>query len=175
MRTNDGRQIFKGLNVNEHEASLEHRLSLVIQGATGEIAEFALSQAQGLLRNGGGSEWCDNWAAEDGSCCTIPLGPHPGWMHFDERSSAWWSQSKIFPFGNLTAADEARIERERAVVVELNSLEEAVAEARMWARHGYEIAQRSCTWSDFGAAPNWLTEGWSFSTFSPSSKTGVTP
>ncbi|MDX3183546.1 hypothetical protein PV334_20070 [Streptomyces sp. ME02-7008A-1] len=33
-------------------------------------------------------------------------------------------------------------------------------EARMWARHGYELGQRSCTWSDHGVAPAWLTEGW---------------
>jgi hypothetical protein len=32
-------------------------------------------------------------------------------------------------------------------------------EARGWARHGYEIGQRSCTWSDQGVAPKWLT-GW---------------
>lgn len=33
-------------------------------------------------------------------------------------------------------------------------------EARSWARHGYEIAQRSGTWSDTGVAPAWLTDGW---------------
>lgn len=32
-------------------------------------------------------------------------------------------------------------------------------EARSWARHGYEIGQRSATWSDHGVAPTWLTEG----------------
>ncbi|MFM9616875.1 hypothetical protein ACKI14_02795 [Streptomyces turgidiscabies] len=37
---------------------------------------------------------------------------------------------------------------------------EALAEARMWARHGYEIGQRHCSWSDHGVAPAWLTEGW---------------
>lgn len=34
------------------------------------------------------------------------------------------------------------------------------AEARNWARHGYEIGQRHCGWSDHGVAPAWLTEGW---------------
>lgn len=34
------------------------------------------------------------------------------------------------------------------------------AEARQWARHGYEIGQRHCGWSDHGVAPAWLTEGW---------------
>lgn len=33
-------------------------------------------------------------------------------------------------------------------------------EARMWARHGYEIGQRHCSWTDHGVAPGWLTEGW---------------
>jgi hypothetical protein len=33
-------------------------------------------------------------------------------------------------------------------------------EARMWARHGYEIGQRHCGWTDAGVAPAWLTEGW---------------
>jgi hypothetical protein len=33
-------------------------------------------------------------------------------------------------------------------------------EARMWARHGYEIGQRHCGWGDHGVAPAWLTEGW---------------
>lgn len=35
-----------------------------------------------------------------------------------------------------------------------------LAEARMWARHGYEIGQRHCGWADHGVAPVWLTEGW---------------
>ena len=33
-------------------------------------------------------------------------------------------------------------------------------EARQWARHGYEIGQKHCGWSDHGVAPDWLTEGW---------------
>lgn len=37
---------------------------------------------------------------------------------------------------------------------------EALAEARMWARHGYEVGQKHCSWSDHGVAPEWLTEGW---------------
>ena len=35
----------------------------------------------------------------------------------------------------------------------------ALEEARSWARHGYEIAQRTASWSDHGVAPKWLTEG----------------
>lgn len=34
------------------------------------------------------------------------------------------------------------------------------ADARMWARHGYEIGQKHCGWVDHGVAPDWLTEGW---------------
>lgn len=34
-----------------------------------------------------------------------------------------------------------------------------IDEARRWARHGYEIGQRSCTWTDDHDAPLWLTEG----------------
>lgn len=33
-------------------------------------------------------------------------------------------------------------------------------EARSWARHGYEIGQKHCSWTDHGVAPAWLTEGW---------------
>ncbi|MGW2550723.1 hypothetical protein [Streptomyces sp. NPDC001635] len=33
-------------------------------------------------------------------------------------------------------------------------------EARTWARHGYEIGQKHCGWSDHGVAPAWLTDGW---------------
>jgi hypothetical protein len=33
-------------------------------------------------------------------------------------------------------------------------------EARNWARHGYEIGQKHCGWTDHGVAPTWLTEGW---------------
>ena len=49
-----------------------------------------------------------------------------------------------------TAIDTAQhpIDRLRAVL----------EEARMWARHGYEIGQRSCTWSDHGVALKWLTD-----------------
>lgn len=38
--------------------------------------------------------------------------------------------------------------------------DDALAEARSWARHGYEIGQRHCGWSDHGVAPAWLTDGW---------------
>lgn len=33
-----------------------------------------------------------------------------------------------------------------------------LAEARMWARHGYELGQRFGYWTDPGTAPEWLTE-----------------
>jgi hypothetical protein len=43
---------------------------------------------------------------------------------------------------------------------EIKRLTEERDEARLWARHGYEIGQRHCGWSDHGVAPDWLTEGW---------------
>lgn len=48
-----------------------------------------------------------------------------------------------------------------AELAEVKQLTEARDEARLWARHGYEIGQRHCSWSDHGVAPAWLTEGWS--------------
>ena len=40
-----------------------------------------------------------------------------------------------------------------------SALSDKLGEARMWARHGYEIGQRHCSWTDHGVAPAWLTEG----------------
>ena len=42
----------------------------------------------------------------------------------------------------------------------IRKLEAELDEARQWARHGYEIGQKHCGWSDHGVAPDWLTEGW---------------
>jgi hypothetical protein len=42
---------------------------------------------------------------------------------------------------------------------ECECLRRLVIDARSWARHGYEIGQRSCTWSDQGVAPDWLKSG----------------
>lgn len=39
-------------------------------------------------------------------------------------------------------------------------LRNELKDARMWARHGYEIGQKHCGWTDHGVAPDWLTEGW---------------
>lgn len=39
-------------------------------------------------------------------------------------------------------------------------LRDELSEARQWARHGYEIGQKHCGWTDHGVAPDWLTEGW---------------
>lgn len=44
--------------------------------------------------------------------------------------------------------------------VQLEDIKAERDEARQWARHGYEIGQRHCSWSDHGVAPAWLTEGW---------------
>lgn len=55
----------------------------------------------------------------------------------------------------------------RNIEQELKAASEAIKrltadreEARQWARHGYEIGQRHCSWTDHGVAPGWLTEGW---------------
>jgi hypothetical protein len=42
----------------------------------------------------------------------------------------------------------------------IRQLETELDEARQWARHGYEIGQRHCGWTDHGVAPDWLTQGW---------------
>lgn len=47
----------------------------------------------------------------------------------------------------------------KALAEQNENLRDLLDEARSWARHGYEIGQRSCTWTDHGVAPKWLTEG----------------
>lgn len=47
-----------------------------------------------------------------------------------------------------------------ADLAEAKRLMEERDEARSWARHGYEIGQKHCGWTDHGVAPDWLTEGW---------------
>jgi hypothetical protein len=46
------------------------------------------------------------------------------------------------------------------VRLRLEQAEQERDEARQWARHGYEIGQKHCGWTDHGVAPDWLTEGW---------------
>lgn len=66
--------------------------------------------------------------------------------------------------GQLHSAALGAIRGKHANIHELiERAEQAEAErddARNWARHGYEIGQRHCGWSDHGVAPAWLTEGW---------------
>lgn len=66
--------------------------------------------------------------------------------------------------GQLHSAALSAIRGKHANIRELiEHIEQAEAErdeARQWARHGYEIGQRHCGWSDHGVAPAWLTEGW---------------
>ncbi|WP_435279355.1 hypothetical protein [Streptomyces sp. 1222.5] len=42
----------------------------------------------------------------------------------------------------------------------IERLKTDLEEARGWARHGYEIGQRHCGWTDHGTAPKWLTSDW---------------
>jgi len=48
----------------------------------------------------------------------------------------------------------------RELIERAEQAEAARDEARQWARHGYEIGQKHCGWTDYGVAPDWLTEGW---------------
>jgi hypothetical protein len=60
----------------------------------------------------------------------------------------------------IAQADPAPRIVDFADLTEAKQLTAARDEARQWARHGYEIGQRHCGWSDHGVAPDWLTEGW---------------
>jgi hypothetical protein len=70
--------------------------------------------------------------------------------------------------GKLEAASgDSRTERAdqaeaklKALLDEAAALQTQLDEARSWARHGYEIGQKHCGWTDHGVAPDWLTEGW---------------
>jgi hypothetical protein len=73
------------------------------------------------------------------------------------------------PHASLREAEECEKRRQD----EGASLEEKLAEARMWARHGYEIGQEHCCWTDYGTAPAWLTEGWPVSRFATCENTAV--
>lgn len=57
-------------------------------------------------------------------------------------------------------ADEEVRRTADAASAKLRHLGELLEEARHWARHGYEIGQKHCGWTDHGVAPDWLTEGW---------------
>lgn len=78
-------------------ATLEHELALAIQGATREHYDFAMNEAHALLELSGNEPTC--WADDGQFPCSLRLGPHPGWMHFDEKSKTWWKQSQSFPYG----------------------------------------------------------------------------
>jgi hypothetical protein len=61
------------------------------------------------------------------------------------RAEALHAESRAELTRSENARDELRKQRD---------------EARMWARHGYEIGQKHCGWTDHGVAPGWLTDGW---------------
>ncbi|WP_218108699.1 hypothetical protein [Streptomyces sp. EN16] len=71
------------------------------------------------------------------------LGLAPGQLHSAALSAIRGKHANIHEL--IGRAEHAEIERD---------------EARLWARHGYEIGQKHCGWSDHGVAPAWLTEGW---------------
>lgn len=64
---------------------------------------------------------------------------------------------------NALALDQAATRNGELYAATENQRDDArdkLTEARSWARHGYEIGQRHCGWTDHGVAPRWLTEGW---------------
>jgi hypothetical protein len=94
--------------------------------------------------------------------CTEPAGhyrrdrdPHAGPLIVGgrERGGAAWDEPKDRRMSDRHTADTITDDA-------LDALYEQLNEARQWARHGYEIGQRHCGWSDHGVAPAWLTEGW---------------
>lgn len=76
----------------------------------------------------------------------------------DERGAPTLAQAALKHSGTPYSYDGASREEQPSEVIE--QLKADVHEARQWARHGYEIGQRHCGWSDHGVAPEWLTEGW---------------
>jgi hypothetical protein len=72
-----------------------------------------------------------------------------------ELENALLAPTEMCEILHLTAEEEGECETSR-----FSAPDDPLVEARMWARHGYEIGQRHCCWSDYGVAPAWLTEGW---------------
>lgn len=73
------------------------------------------------------------------------------------------AQGRITQALSETDAEHGRADQVREwadVRKVIATLSEERDEARTWARHGYEIGQKHCSWSDHGVAPAWLTEGW---------------
>ncbi|MFE4671410.1 hypothetical protein [Streptomyces sp. NPDC056723] len=75
----------------------------------------------------------------------------------------WADESALalrVPEADIRAVRQIDIAELDTAVEAEQRLTEQLKEARQWARHGYEIGQRHCSWSDHGVAPAWLTEGW---------------
>lgn len=91
------------------------------------------------------------WAEGD----TIESGD--GWF------TLWAGELELslrIPEADIRAVRQVDIAELDAAAESEQGLMEQLAEARQWARHGYEIGQRHCGWTDYGVAPAWLTEGW---------------
>ena len=73
------------------------------------------------------------------------------------RDDLTWTRRMLLDAQGEATDLATRAERAEALVEELRA---SVEEARGWARHGYELGQRNCTWSDWGVAPAWLTDGY---------------
>ncbi|MFG3046237.1 hypothetical protein ACGFZR_15075 [Streptomyces sp. NPDC048241] len=81
--------------------------------------------------------------AEDRDELHVELGLAHGQLHSAALSAIRGKHANIREL--IERAEQAEAERD---------------EAQQWARHGYEIGQKHCGWSDHGVAPDWLTEGW---------------
>ncbi|MCM8552327.1 hypothetical protein [Streptomyces sp. STCH 565 A] len=99
----------------------------------------------------------------------IPANDTSAYFHNTVESGAETERDKLHAElglapGQLHSAALSAIRGKHANIRELiGRAEQAEAErdeARQWARHGYEIGQKHCSWSDHGVAPDWLTDGW---------------
>ncbi|MGW0014743.1 hypothetical protein ACWDVX_33955 [Streptomyces tendae] len=111
---------------------------------------------QGRIRVIGPNDLC----IESGAQLVVFTGTHAGWAEPAARPLGGktvpnedLAHVRAYPHVALQAAESS--EGETSAVIE-----ELLHEARQWARHGYEIGQSHCGWSDHGVAPTWLTEGW---------------
>ncbi|MEU5742021.1 hypothetical protein ABZ784_29020 [Streptomyces tendae] len=124
---------------------------------------------QGHIRVIGPNDLC----IESGAQLVLFTGTHAGWAEQAARPlggktvrnedlahvRAYPHVALQAPEGQSDVLDET-VRRHKGAVARVDELLQQRDEARQWARHGYEIGQRRCGWSDHGVAPEWLTEGW---------------
>jgi hypothetical protein len=80
-----------------------------------------------------------------------------------DHAKAAYEDSTPRPYAAGTKAGPQPRDKDQELRAANERIERLTAErgeARTWARHGYEIGQRHCGWTDHGVAPAWLTERW---------------